>query len=639
MATDPNDIHSEAFHKATLQSECTRILVLLLVLAAVLAIVVIRALVARLPEQLQMLPRTVGLILVAVSYEGMMLVYIRWVIGRARDLPALAWVVNIGVETLFPTAAIIILTNSAYVGPYRALTAPAAHAYYFFIVLAALRLRPVLCFLTGLATAACFLTLTAYTFRTFPLGSLADAGAYPLQFYVTYGLFFLISSSAAAVVTARFRECVLAALREAETRRRFEELEREIAERRRAEAALVTSERRYRQLTEGTRDAIVVAGQDGLITLFNPAASEIFGYSESEVLGQPLTILTSPVGGNGQSGDLERHFKPLIDRTGHRAAELRGRRKDGELFPLELSLTSLDLPEGTVYLAAIRDASERRRLEARLIQSEKLASLGLLSAGVAHEINNPLAYISNNLALIERDIGSLKAAATACQNAQASVEPAESDFGRKLGQLRADVELLFEQHGIERILSSTRQGVRRVADIVQNLRDFARLDRAEYDRVDINAAVSGSVEMLRGRLNQSQIAVEAHYGELPQVSCAPAQLNQVFLNLLVNAIQAIEATSIGSGQIEVRTRASGSAVIVEIADNGCGISGEVLPRIFDPFFTTKPVGTASGLGLSISHGIVADHGGQIEVESTPGKGARFRIILPIDGNGAAAPGA
>jgi len=513
MATPSNDIHSEAFRKAALQSECTRILVLLLVIAAVLAVVVTRALITRVPEQFETLPRTVGLILVATAYEGMMFVYVRWAVRRDRDLPTLAWLVNIGVETLFPTVAIIILTSSAFIGPYRALTAPAAHAYYFFIVLAALRLRPVLCFVTGLATALSFIALTAYTFRTYPAGASADGGAYPLQIYVTYGLFFLISSSAAAVLTARFREYVFAALREAETRRRFEELEREIAERRRAEEALV-------------------------------------------------------------------------------------------------------------------------RLQARLIRSEKLASLGLLSAGVAHEINNPLAYVSNNLALIERDIAGLKAAAAACQGAAANIEPARGDFARKLEQLREDVELLFEQQDIERIISSTRQGVRRVADVVQKLRNFARLDRAELDRVDLNDAISSSLEMLRGRLSQSQITVEPHLGELPLVSCAPAQLNQVFLNLLINAIQAIEATSRGSGRIEIRTGAAGPVVVIEIADDGCGIPAAVLPRIFDPFFTTKPVGAASGLGLSISHGIVADHGGQIEVESTPGQGARFRVILPVDGKGA-----
>ncbi len=247
MANAPNDIHSEAFRKAALQSECTRILLLLVILAAVLAVVVSRTLIARVPEQFETLPRTVGLILIATAYEGMMFVYVRWAISRDRDLPLFAWLVNIGVETLFPTVAIIILTGSAFMGPYRALTAPAAHAYYFFIVLAALRLRPVLCFVTGLATALAFLGLTAYTFHTFPAGACAEGGAYPFQIYLTYGLFFLISSSAAAVLAARFRECALCALRECETRRRFEELEREIAERKRAELALVRLQTRVIQ--------------------------------------------------------------------------------------------------------------------------------------------------------------------------------------------------------------------------------------------------------------------------------------------------------------------------------------------------------------------------------------------------------
>jgi PAS domain-containing protein len=294
MTAVTTDIPAEAFRKATLESERTRIFCLLTILAIVLTLIVTRALTSGIPEQQALLPRFIALVSVSAAYEGLMLALIRRAIRRGSDLPSWAWLVTIGVEALIPTAGVLMLTESPFIGPYRALAAPAAHAYYFFIILSALRLRPTLSFLTGLASALGLAALTAYTVLTYPAGPGADNWAHSLQINVTYCSFFLIIGSVAAGLTARFRLHLLAALREAETRRRFEQLEQEVAQRRRAEEALRTSERRYRQLTEGTRDAIVVADHRGLITLFNPAAQQTFGYPEHEVLGQPLAVLTSP---------------------------------------------------------------------------------------------------------------------------------------------------------------------------------------------------------------------------------------------------------------------------------------------------------------------------------------------------------
>jgi signal transduction histidine kinase len=172
-----------------------------------------------------------------------------------------------------------------------------------------------------------------------------------------------------------------------------------------------------------------------------------------------------------------------------------------------------------------------------------------------------------------------------------------------------------------------------VSDIVQNLRGFARLDQAAIDRLDLNAAIAISLELIRGRLERHQIEVVQNLGEIPRIVCAPAQINQVILNLLLNAMGAIEATGRGGGRIEIDTRAQSAEVILEVADDGCGIPEAVLSRIFDPFFTTKPVGQGTGLGLSISQSIVTDHGGRIEVESTPSRGSRFRVILPVEVKG------
>ena len=149
--------------------------------------------------------------------------------------------------------------------------------------------------------------------------------------------------------------------------------------------------------------------------------------------------------------------------------------------------------------------------------------------------------------------------------------------------------------------------------------------------MDLQQAITSSLELIRSQLEQRQITVEQQVGGVLPVVCAPAQINQVVLNLLVNAMQAIEATGRVSGRIKIETQAQGDEVILEVTDDGGGIPEEILPRIFDPFFTTKPVGQGTGLGLAISHGIIVDHGGRIEVESTPGRGSRFRVFLPVGG--------
>ncbi len=169
-----------------------------------------------------------------------------------------------------------------------------------------------------------------------------------------------------------------------------------------------------------------------------------------------------------------------------------------------------------------------------------------------------------------------------------------------------------------------------MADIVQNLRGFARLDHADVDQADVHQAIRTALEMIRGRIDRRGIYIEENFGDIPRVAGSPAQLNQVFLNLLVNALQAIETTHRPDGRITITTATDDGEVVVEVADNGCGIPDDVLPQIFDPFFTTKGVGDGTGLGLSITHGMVHDQGGRLEVESDPGQGTRFRVFLAVN---------
>ncbi len=187
------------------------------------------------------------------------------------------------------------------------------------------------------------------------------------------------------------------------------------------------------------------------------------------------------------------------------------------------------------------------------------------------------------------------------------------------------MDLAYFRENLGRMFDSAADGLRRIRTIVQNLRDFARLDEAKYKEVDLNTALESTLSALGHELDQKAVRVTTELQQLPPVTCNPGKINQVFFNILLNAIQA----SRREGQIEVRTRPDGDAgVLVEIEDHGGGISPEHLPHIFEPFFTTKPVGEGTGLGLSVSYGIVRDHGGSLDAESSPGRGSLFRIRLP-----------
>jgi PAS domain S-box-containing protein len=271
-----------------------------------------------------------------------------------------------------------------------------------------------------------------------------------------------------------------------------------------------------------------------------------------------------------------------------------------------------------------------KETQSQLVHSEKLAALGTLAAGMAHEINNPLAFAMNNVSVLHREIGDLLRLVTLYQGGLADIQRANPDLAQSIAQVQSEADIPYLEKNLPRMTEATRQGLQRVAKIVENLRGFAQLDRSAIAVIDVNLALDHSLGMLADSLTQQHVAVERDFQELPPLECAAAHLNQVFLNLLMNALQAIEATGRGSGRLRLATRAASSDITISIADDGCGIPPDVLPRIFDPFFTTKPVGRGTGLGLSIGHGIIAEHGGRIEVESTVGIGTAFHIHLPVE---------
>jgi len=265
-----------------------------------------------------------------------------------------------------------------------------------------------------------------------------------------------------------------------------------------------------------------------------------------------------------------------------------------------------------------------------VVQNEKLASIGLLSAGVAHEINNPLAYVANNLVVLERDNKALMALLDVYDRARDRLAQVDPESARHAQKLADQIDLPYVRDNLDRVLTRTREGVQRVTRIVQSLRGLARTTKPELEDAHLPDIVDMSLDMIRGRLQRRGIAVELDFGPSPKLRCVTTQLGQVMLNLLVNALQAIEAANRPEGgRIRISSRNVNGEMLIEVADNGTGISPEHLPKLFDPFFTTKPVGEGTGLGLSISHGIITGHGGRIEVNSRPGEGTTFRIFLPF----------
>jgi two-component system NtrC family sensor kinase len=274
--------------------------------------------------------------------------------------------------------------------------------------------------------------------------------------------------------------------------------------------------------------------------------------------------------------------------------------------------------------------SNRKLEEAQfqLLQSEKLASIGQLAAGVAHEINNPIGFINSNLGTLGGYVESLLAIDAAYTDAQRALEPGVQLAFEAVNTLKTDSDHAFMVDDLRQLIKESRDGLERVKTIVRDLKDFARVGSAEWLWADIHQGLESTLNIVWNELKY-KATLERDYGTLPQVHCIPSQLNQVFMNLLVNAAHAIE----GQGVIRIRTGCNDRQVWVEVTDTGIGIPPENINRIFDPFFTTKALGKGTGLGLSLAWGIVQRHRGTIEVQSELGKGSTFKVLLPIDGQG------
>jgi two-component system NtrC family sensor kinase len=386
---------------------------------------------------------------------------------------------------------------------------------------------------------------------------------------------------------------------------------------------------------------------DFKMTFVSENVSRVLGYTPEEMLGDPNFWFD-----HIHPNDIPAIFSSLaqIFSEGQRAYEYRFKAKDGRFLwmhdtlrlirdangnPLEVVGSLTDITERKLMEEALQEKGEEQRLlikqlhdaQAQLLQSEKMASIGQLAAGVAHEINNPVGFVNSNLGTLRNYVSTLLKVIESYDRIIEKL-PVDADLAASVAQLREQADFDFLAEDVIELVKQSMEGLARVKNIVQSLKDFSHVDEAEWQFSDLHHGIESTLVIANNEFRDNAVVIR-EFGTLPRVKCLASQLNQVFMNLIVNAAHAIKA----NGIITIKTGCRDDWVWIEIGDNGEGIPKENISRIFDPFFTTKPIGKGTGLGLSLSYNIIAKHGGRIDVESEIGKGTRFTIHLPVNGQG------
>lgn len=370
---------------------------------------------------------------------------------------------------------------------------------------------------------------------------------------------------------------------------------RDVTERKRIEGQRL----RLSAMIESAVDAIAGATLDGVIEYWSPSCERIFGYPAKEALGQSLQMVVP----EDKSLEFERMLEVVRLGEAVRDHETVRRRKNGSLFAASVTLAPVIQRGRIVAVSAVtRDVSEKKVLETQLAISDRMASMGTLAAGIAHEINNPLAAVTANLELIAEELSPPQAAG----DPRPSAHPSD----------------------VRELISDARSSAETIRRIVRDLKVFSRPTERERGPVDVHRVLDSTLRMAWNEIRHRAQLVK-DYGDVPLVYGNDTELAQVFLNLVVNAAQSIPAGRAKANEIRISTKERDDGhVAIEIRDTGVGIPPPVLKHVFDPFFTTKPAGVGTGLGLSICRRLVDELGGQISVESTPGEGTVFCVVLP-----------
>jgi PAS domain S-box-containing protein len=386
----------------------------------------------------------------------------------------------------------------------------------------------------------------------------------------------------------------------------------------------------YQELLESLYDGALIMDYKGKIVDCNDRALEFLRYQRNEICFLSLPDILS-----GAQASLLQAILENIENRKFTYIEAHCVRKDGTTFPAEVVVNKLRAAAEGRFGFFIRDISRRRRVEGelresqtKLLQSEKMAAIGQIAAGVAHEINNPVGFVMSNLGTLNDYIKFFKTLLERYQTL-CEVDKNSEEAKKLLAQIREvekaeDLEYVLKD--VDSLIKESVDGMQRVSEIVLNLRNFARLDESEVREANLNDGLDTTLRVIWNELKY-KCQVVKDFAPIPPIRCYPGQLNQVFMNLLINAAQSIEE----KGEIRIKTETSANNIVIRISDTGAGIPQDHLSKLFTPFFTTKPAGKGTGLGLSISYSIIQKHGGTIEVESAEGKGTTFIIHLPIAG--------
>ncbi len=388
-------------------------------------------------------------------------------------------------------------------------------------------------------------------------------------------------------------------------------------------------------------DGILTANERGVITAFNPAAERVFGYRAAEVIGRNVSMLIPEPHRSAHDRYLEDYLRGKRPGAVGGIRRVLGQRRDGSLFPLEISLGETRIGQHRIFTALMRDVSEQEKRYAERLHAQKLEAVGQLAAGIAHEINTPIQYIGDNTRFLQDAFEALgrvvKKYGDALEVAFSGPVPSRVADAKALAR-EADVGYLLEE--IPKALEQSLEGIARVGKIVQAMKEFSHPGSEEKAPTDINRAVSTAITVCRNEWKYVAEITTNLDPELPLVPCVSGEINQVLLNLIVNAAHAI-GDVVGKqptekGRITIATRRVGNEAEITVKDTGSGIPEAARSMVFDPFFTTKEVGKGTGQGLAIARSVVVEkHGGRIWFETETGKGTTFVVRLPLASDRAA----